>query len=464
MIAPVIPWLPKSFTRCRWILLYGLVLGLLLVSNTLSSQTTKPLLTEVALRQAEDLLASGYFSEALEGLESYHLAGDNHQAHFIKGLVSLELAIQTMEEAKRKELLDQAVVSFRTILNDEPDVVRVRLELARTFFYQEKDRLAREEFERVLAGEPSEAVQSNIKDFLEAIHNRRRLQWSLSGQLFWESNFNNASVDPKINLFGIPFQSDNDKPESTLGFVVSTQGTYRYPWSNQVDLLAGVGLHRTEFPGSASDSTVLDFSFGPEFQVGDRNLVGIEGQVLFNFNDRFPYQRYGSRLRFTRIIDNRTILGFNLDMGQRRYQDATDKINNAQEFDVGMDMEYRVNPTITINAGGGHGRSKVKANSKNNTRLSLNGSITALLRNGYTIGLSANITRTKYQGQPGIPTDDRQPRDDKFLSLQTTVLRRDFTIGGFSPRLGVIHSRLDTNAQASSYRNNRLQVTLVRQF
>ncbi|MCY4100256.1 MAG: surface lipoprotein assembly modifier, partial [Rhodobacteraceae bacterium] len=86
-----------------------------------------------------------------------------------------------------------------------------------------------------------------------------------------------------------------------------------------------------------------------------------------------------------------------------------------------------------------------------------------LMRNGHTIGFSASTTWRKYQGIPGFPTDGK-PQEDRFTSLRATILRRDFTIGGFSPSLGIIHSRLNTNAQASSYSNNRLQLTLVRQF
>jgi len=445
----------------------ALFLVMFLGWHPLSSQETKPPLTGEVLLLVGDLLASGYFEVSLEVLESHLLPDGNHQAHFLMGMAALELAVRTTDDVRRGELLDQAEVSFRHILNAEPDVLRVRLELARVFFLQEKDRLAREQFERVLAGNPPEAVQANIKGFLEAMHNRRRWRWSMSGQLLWENNFNNAPVDPTINLFGIPFRSDNAKPESTIGIVVSTQGTYRHPWSDSVDLLVGVGLSRTEFPGSASDSMVLDFSAGPEFQVGEHNLVGIEWQVLTNLNDSSPYHRYGGRIRYTRTINNRTRLGFNLGLGNRRYQDIGDKINNARDWDIGVTVEYRVNPTITINSGVSHGRSKVPANMQQNSRaLSLNGGITVLLRNGFTFGLAASTTQRSYEGEPGgFPTEPTgAPREDRFLTLQATILRRDFTIMGFSPRLGVAHSRLDTNAQASSYRNNRLQMTMVRQF
>ena len=58
-----------------------------------------------------------------------------------------------------------ASASFRTILIDQPELVRVRLELARAFFLKGRGRAgAREHFERVLAGDvPDAVVAANVQ-------------------------------------------------------------------------------------------------------------------------------------------------------------------------------------------------------------------------------------------------------------------------------------------------------------
>ena len=53
---------------------------------------------------------------------------------------------------ERDEKLDEAIAAFRAILVDSPELVRVRLELARAFFLKGEDTLARRHFEQVLAG------------------------------------------------------------------------------------------------------------------------------------------------------------------------------------------------------------------------------------------------------------------------------------------------------------------------
>ena len=204
--------LNRIFTR-RWqgiliTLFWGMTVGV----NTSGAQETRPKLTEEGLLLAQQLMANGRFVETLQVLQSHHFANDHFEAIFLVGLASVELSLQTEDKEIRQKLLVQAVTAFRTILSADPNLMRVRLEIARTFFLQKKDKLAREQFERVLAGNPPAGVQANIEGFLEAIHNRRRWRGSLSGQLVWESNYNSGTNDPTVWFFGLPFNRNDAAP------------------------------------------------------------------------------------------------------------------------------------------------------------------------------------------------------------------------------------------------------------
>ena len=74
---------------------------------------------------------------------------------FLLGLAAIEKSGQPdITESDREALLADAIKALRTILIDRPDLVRVRLELARAFYLNGDDGLARDHFERVLAGNP----------------------------------------------------------------------------------------------------------------------------------------------------------------------------------------------------------------------------------------------------------------------------------------------------------------------
>ena len=74
-----------------------------------------------------------------------------------------------LSEDARHALPNEAIAAFRAMLVGRPELLRVRLELARAFFLKREDRLARRHFERVLAGGPPEAVARNVQLFLADI-------------------------------------------------------------------------------------------------------------------------------------------------------------------------------------------------------------------------------------------------------------------------------------------------------
>ena len=77
-------------------------------------------------------------------------------SRFQEGMEAVASAGRTEGETRNGHL-DRAIAAFRSILVDRPELVRVRLELARAFFLKEEDTLARRHFEQVLAGRPPAA-------------------------------------------------------------------------------------------------------------------------------------------------------------------------------------------------------------------------------------------------------------------------------------------------------------------
>ena len=61
------------------------------------------------------------------------------------------------------------------ILVNRPELIRVRLELARTFFLRGRDGLARRHFELVLAGGVPPPVAINIYNFLNVMQRPQAL-------------------------------------------------------------------------------------------------------------------------------------------------------------------------------------------------------------------------------------------------------------------------------------------------
>ena len=456
----------RLYTASCKLFLFVLLCGCLASTNVGALEQDKPIIPDADLQLARNLLATGRFEESLRVLQSYNYTKEqSHQFLFLMGLASVELSLRTTDEQVKQDLLVQAVAAFREILVDQPELVRVRLELARAFFLQNKDTLAKEHFESVLAGNPPEAVQANIKGFLEAMHSRRRFRGSLSFQMVRETNINSGTTDKTIWFNSLPFQRSGADPKAEFGLVIRGQGNYRHPVSDTVDHITVIGFSRTEFPGSDFDRNVLDFHTGPEYRLSERTRVGLHGFVIASINENSPNNKLGGRVRLQHSINIKTSLDIQLSFGKRSYQSSENAHNNADEFELGFNLNHRLTPTLALDGGLSVARSHIQNNpSQENRTLQWSAGVSSLLKTGLTVGFSFSNSRKSYEGQPGFPTRDSLPQTDKFRTLRATVLRRDLTIWGFSPQLALIHEKLSTNAQASNFKNTMAQVTMVKQF
>ena len=120
--------------------------------------------TETLIETARAALAKGKVDDAaflLEGIEAGE--GDVDELDFLHGMIAMQ-----------RGDWQSAITRFRAMLIRNPDLPRPRLELARAFFNAGEDNLARHHFERVLAGNPPEAVVKNVQGFLDVIRARRR--------------------------------------------------------------------------------------------------------------------------------------------------------------------------------------------------------------------------------------------------------------------------------------------------
>ena len=98
-----------------------------------------------------------------------------------------------MPDDTRENLLNEAIGAFRTMLIEEPRLLRVRLELARAFYLKGEEELARRHFELVLAADPPEPVVANVRRFLAELQARRRWSYRLGAALAPDSNIGGTS-------------------------------------------------------------------------------------------------------------------------------------------------------------------------------------------------------------------------------------------------------------------------------
>ena len=198
---------------------------------------------------------------------------------FLIGLAATGASQQPdLADDEREALLDEAIAALHTMLIDRPDLVRVRLELARAFFLKGEDSLARGHFERVLAGKPPAPVVANVQRFLAEIRARRRWTMYLGAAMSPDSNIGGGSDERIIYINDLPFRRDAEElTTSGIGVSVWTGGEYQYPLGDRLRLRLGGDLSRQDYGGSKFDQTSVSVHAGPRWLVDRDTEVSLVG-------------------------------------------------------------------------------------------------------------------------------------------------------------------------------------------
>ena len=395
---------------------------------------------------------------------------DRTEARFRAGLEAMDAAHAAADREARDEKLDKAIAAFRAILVDRPELVRVRLELARAFFMKEEDVLAQRHFEQVLAGEVPPAVAANIVRFLNIMRARRRWQAQFGMAVAPDSNLNAASGERTVFLdtpFGrLPFTLDDPaKPESGLGLSVWGGGEYQYPLgAGRWRLRSGANASIREYKGGTFDRHFLSAHLGPRRLIDARTEASLLATVDRQWTAGAPEtDRFGLRLEGEHRLTPRLAMFGQASAARRNCRDC-DWLDGPVG-DVSLGASWAALPILRVGGNAGYSWSRTNSEHWRSSGPQASLGATVALPLGFTLGVSASLQRTEYQGNGfAHNTIDRKPREDETQTLSVSVHNRAVTVLGFSPQLSVVREERDTNAQALDYKRNRAELSFVRQF
>ena len=429
--------------------------------------------------KARALFDEGRPDQALEVLRP--LVG-NHPGHtnirFLLGLSAMEASrMSGVSEADRNALLDEAIATLLAILVDQPELVRVRLELARAFFYKGEDTLARGHFERVLAGEVPEAVKVNVQRFLVQIRARRRWTMYMGAALLPDTNIGSGTDEEVIYInvsgFELPFDFNpaEEQTASGVGASLWAGGEYQHPLGERLRLRAGADVSRREYSGRRYDSTNLSVHAGPRWLVGRRTEASVLASVRRRWaGTSIEHDAVGARIEARRRLTPQVTANTRASWHQRDYRSSEDL--DGPLVDVSLGGTWTISPILRANSSVGYSEERPSRLNRRSASRSVRAGLTVALPWGLNAGGNAQVRWTDYEGlevlqhQPrGCPPDCPPPsREDRTRTLSLSLHKRDFTLYGFSPQLVVTREKRDSNAQLISYNRTHGELRFVRQF
>ncbi len=394
---------------------------------------------------------------------------DRLAALFRIGMAALAAAEQADGDPARQALYDEAIAAFRQILVTRPDLVRVRLELARTFFLKEQDGLARRHFELVLAGGVPPAVTANVHRFLSVMRARKRWTGHFGAAIAPDSNLNASSESEIIyidTVFGrLPFRREGDfGAQSGLGFSVWGGGEYQQPLAQRLRLRVGADVVQREYGGSDFDQFFLSAHAGPRWLAGPVTEFSLLATAHRQWLGGVPHvDETGVRLELDHRLTPRIWARGTAAYRERDYRQRD--FLDGPVVDFTARFAWTPAPVLRVHMTAGYERGHAASEHWRSLSRWVRVGTSLALPLGFTLGTSAQMRRTYYDGSGRVHlTLSGRRRLDRTRTFSISVLNRAFTLLGFSPQLALVHEARLTNAQAQDYERNRAELRFVRQF
>ena len=421
--------------------------------------------SDPAVVQSRVLVMNGRFDAALAVLRPLDREGPGKvDILFLTGIAAMGAAEAREDDDEREALLDEAIAALRAILVDRPELTRVRLELARAFFLAGDDRLARDQFERVLAGGPAPPVVANINLYLAQIRKRRRWTSYIGGSIAEDSNLGAASDSEFIYIFGLPFRRNEESlATSGTGLVVWGGVEYQHPLSERWRLRAGTDLVRHEFAGTRFDRFFAATHLGPRWLVNadtEMSLLATAGQSWAAGNAQ--NHTLGTRLEVKHRLSRRLRVRGGVSWKHRDLE-SSEHLDGPLLGFVGSTTWFP-SSTVQVGAAGGYNRERPTSLPWRNATRWARAGVSVALPYGFTLGGGAEQRWTRYKGRWGLFTPGGVPRKDRTRVLRATLLNRSLDVFGFSPQIALVREARGSNAQLYDYRRTRTELTFQRQF
>ncbi|HEY0525826.1 MAG TPA: surface lipoprotein assembly modifier [Stellaceae bacterium] len=374
---------------------------------------------------------------------------------------STDAQFLTGELAGRRGDYAQAAEHYRRILVDHPDIVRVRLELARAL-YEIKDDDAAEYHFRLALAQPGipEAVIDNVYRYLGAIRKRKKFVFFFDAGIAPDTNVNAAPAKRDVTLFGLPFQLNQDaKQKSGVGVVVSGNGDYLAPIRDDLRFRTGGSFYRAEYAGGKFDDMQVRAHAGPQF-LWERSDLSVLGVFAKRWYGNDPYSEgVGGRIEGSHALTDRLRL--------EGYVEGLSLTYHSQDFLNGYTVQgdlyttYGLSSSSFIRLITGAGKERTVSAPFSDYQLRVGAGYLQNLPWGITTYVQPLAQWSEYE-QAAAAFGGR--REDTSVQVQFSVYKRDIQLFGFSPVFSYTFTHNASNVDIYSFTRHQFRIGLTREF
>ena len=433
--------------------LTALLLAIGISSASIEAQQTQlpEVSAETLIETARAALAEGQLDDAeflLKGVEPGE--GDIDDLDFLHGTIAL----------MRGEWQD-AIARFRAMLARNPDLPRVRLDLALAYFHAGEDGNAAYHFRLALGAENLPAiVRARTLALLDQI--RRRKTWSVTGSLavLPDSNINAATSARLVDLFGLPARlSEDARQTSGIGLSANISGGYEGRISEDLRFRTAVGLRTRTYRESDFNDRILSLRAGPRILFEKFDLRP-ELTTRIRWLGGESYSReIGVELSSDWLIAPAWRLSGSVGGERVSYETF---LGDGHSYATHLGLIHALEKATLLRADTSFRREILDQDAYSWREFGVSLSAKREFPLGFVLSAGPSYGWREY-GAP-LPAFGSEPRLDRTLAGQVRVSNRHVELFGFMPEVTIRHERRDSNLQLYDYKRTVGEFGVVRTF
>jgi hypothetical protein len=371
------------------------------------------------------------------------------QREFVDGMVSY--AHRDYRQAER---------IFRRILDRDPSLLRIRLELARTLFMARQDEQADYQFRLASAAHPPAMVARNIVRFREAIRARRSWRFNFSIGLAPDSNINSATDRETVDIYGLPFHLDpNARARSATGTFIGGDASMRFNRFGKLPVYVEAYGQWLRYGDHRFDDAYLGGSFGPEIGLaGGRLRVTATGLQRW-YGGHPLVTSAGGQLSFEKLIGDKLTFGAAVLARHNDYAGHHDL--DGWDVEARASVDRPLGPTTLGFANTAIERDVAHDSGQAFWRGRLGLGVIKEIGWGLRPRLSFTVARQVNDG-PLAPFG--KARRDWLLEGNFSIYKRDWNLRGFAPSFGLTVTRNRSTLSLYEQKRVRGELRLTRAF
>ena len=363
-----------------------------------------------------------------------------------------------------------ACLLYLDILNQNPNLPRVRLELARAYFLNRDYEDAQLQFELVKGGELPPEVVDKVDGFLTEI--RRKKDWTLDFSLspVSDSNINQSSGGREecISFGGMLLCRPLEKKQSGMGIALGGTLNHYMHFSRDFGLRSTIGLNMLDYEGRDFDDHQLFLASGPRYTY-DSGEMSVQPMYRKRWYAGRQYnEEYGLRFDIQQLI-GRVVFNGGASYAKTRYDDEyIDSFLRGDIRSASLQTRYILNDTTFVQASLGFQRetTKVDAYGSDSWRYGLGAY--RVLPYGFSLFGELSLTETRYHDTQWYITRDYRidetRRRDRTWQVFASLSSNLFEQYDITPVLHYAYIKRESNIWSREYDRHRLTMLFNYRF